>query len=90
MTSTNTSVGRQLLVAMVSNNEAEFVRILDAAYLHVWGSRANWDAEIDCVIDQIREAELALGLEYDLASRKMVRSEIMDRLAAKKEVLLAA
>ena len=90
MTSTNISVGRQLLVAMISDNELEFVRVLDAACLHIRGNRLDTDAEIDRVIDQIREGEIALGLEYDLASWRMVRSEMKERLAPKNEVLLAA
>ncbi|MDD5175376.1 MAG: hypothetical protein PHQ05_02985 [Sterolibacterium sp.] len=90
MISTNISVGHQLLVAMIANNEPEFTRILDAACLQIRGNRFDMDAEIDRVIDQVRKGEIALGLEYDLASWKMVRSEMKERLAAKKEALLAA
>lgn len=90
MTSTNMSVGRQLLVAMISNNEAEFIRTLDAACLHIRGNRFDTAAEIDRVIDQIREGEIALGLAHEPAGWKMVRAEMKERLAPKKEVLLAA
>ena len=90
MTSTNISVGRQLLVAMISNNEPEFIRVLDAACFQIRGNRLSIEAEISNVLNQIRESEIALGLEYDLASWKMVRCEMQERLAPNKEVLLAA
>ena len=75
---------------MISNNEAEFMHILDATCLNIRSNRLDTDAEIDRVLDQIHEGEISLGLAYDLASRKMVRSEMAERLAARKEALLAA
>ncbi len=90
MTSTNISVGRQLLVAMLSNNEPEFVRVLAAHCLQILGNRLNIETEISHVLNQIRESEIALGLEYDLASWKMVKSEMKQLLAPKRKALLAA
>lgn len=90
MTSTNISVGRQLLVAMISNNEPEFIRVLDAHCRQILGNRLNIETEISHVLNQIRESEIALGLEYDLASWKMVKSEMKERLVPKKKELLAA
>lgn len=90
MTSANISIGRQLLVAIISNNEAEFIRILDAACLHIRRNQFDTATEIDRVRDQIREAEIVLGLAYDPASWKTVRSEMRERLSSKNAVLLAA
>lgn len=87
---TKYSVGRQLLAALLANNEPEFVRILDAHCLQVRGSRIDFEAEIARVIDQIREAEAALGLDNDLASSKMVKIQMRDRMVTKREELLAA
>ncbi|MFA6312527.1 MAG: hypothetical protein WCV99_04305 [Sterolibacterium sp.] len=90
MTTANISVGRQLLGAMVSNSEPDLIRVLDAACLQIRGRGLDADAEIDRVIDQLREAEIALGLEHDSASRKMVRSAMNERLVPRKDALLAA
>lgn len=90
MTITKYSVGRQLLASLLANDEAEFVRILDAHCLQIRGSRVDCDAEIARVIDQINEGETALGLDNDLASAKMVRIQMQGRLVAKREELLAA
>ncbi|MCX7170131.1 MAG: hypothetical protein NTY41_07505 [Proteobacteria bacterium] len=89
MTSTNIGVGRQLLVAMISNNEPEFILVLDAHCRQILGNRLNVETEISHVLNQIRESEIALGLEYDLASWKMVKSEMKELLAPTKKVLLA-
>lgn len=90
MTITQSNVGRELLVALTSNDESEFVRILDAFCLQIRGNRLDIDREIARVLDQLREGELALGLAYDLASWKVVKSEMMDRLSRNEEELLAA
>lgn len=90
MTSTNINVGRQLLVALISNNEPEFVRVLDAACLQIRGNRLDTVAEINRVMAQVRESESALGLDFDLATRKMISLAMTERLAPKTEALLAA
>jgi len=90
MISTHATIGRQLLVALISNDEPEFVRILNAHCLQIRGNRFDREAEIRGVLDQIREAEIALGLDYDLATWKMARSQMNDRLAANREERLAA
>ncbi|TRZ68263.1 MAG: hypothetical protein D4S02_04000 [Rhodocyclaceae bacterium] len=90
MTSTQVSIGRQLLVAMISNDEAEFSHLLDAHCLQIRGHRLERDTAIEAAIEQFRAAEISLGLEYDLASCKMIRSEMMDRLATNQQELLAA
>lgn len=90
MTTTNISVGRQLLDAMISNNEPEFIQVLETVCRQIRGNRLDTAVEIDRVIDQLRDGESVLGLDRDLASWKMVRSEMKERLAANKEVLLAA
>ena len=90
MTSTQANIGRQLLVAMISNDEAEFVRILDAHCLQIRGHRLERDTAIEATIEEFRAAEISLGLDCDRASCKVIRSEMMDRLATKQQELLAA
>ena len=90
MTSTSMSVGRQLLVALIANDEPEFIRILDAACRQMRGNRLATDAEIDRLTDQLRAGETALGLAHDPASCKMVRAQLQQRLAPNQDVLLAA
>ena len=90
MMTTHASIGRQLLAAMISNDEAGFIRILDAHCLHIRGGGLDQDHEIARVLDQFREGERTLALEHDLAASKMIRSEMLDRLARGQEELLAA
>jgi len=90
MISTHATIGRQLLVALISNDESAFIRILDAHCLHIRSDGLERDREIARVLDQIREGEIALGLDYDLAAWKMVQSEMRDRLKRSQAVLLAA
>ncbi|MCX7172747.1 MAG: hypothetical protein NT159_02195 [Proteobacteria bacterium] len=89
-TLTKSSVGRQLLASLLANNEPEFVRILDAHCLQLRGNSVDFEAEIARVIEQIREGETTLGLDCDLASSKTIKTQMKDRLATKREELLAA
>lgn len=90
MISTNSGVGRQLLVAMMLNDEAEFVRILDVHCLQVHGNRFDPETEIFRLINQFCDAERALGLENDPASSRILRSELIERLVPQQEARLAA